>query len=76
MTQHMTTTEAADYLASIGTPFKAGTLEVWRSLGRGPRFKKIASRVFYTQADLDDFARGQFFQTVDSQDQSGRCAHE
>lgn len=77
MHQHLTTPEAADYLAKIGTPFKAGTLEVWRSQGRGPRFRKIASRVFYVPEDLDAFVlSGRAVQTVDSMDRDGRDAHE
>lgn len=50
--------EAAAYLAAIGCPFTFGTLEVWRSRGRGPRFHRVGGRVFYAPADLDAFAAG------------------
>ena len=52
------TMEAAAYLKSIGTPFSYNTLNLWRSLGRGPKFKKIGKKVFYEQSSLDDFSKG------------------
>lgn len=44
----------------------AGTLEVWRCHGRGPRYKKIGRRVFYDLVDLESFANAQTVETVDS----------
>lgn len=44
----------------------AGTLEVWRCHGRGPRYKKIGRRVFYDIKDLDMFANAFTVETVDS----------
>lgn len=69
MTTHpkaLNTKEAASYLKELGTPFSAGTLEVWRSQGRGPRYRKIFSRVVYMPADLDRFASGHLVETIDS----------
>ena len=62
----LNTKQAANYLKEIGTPFSAGTLEVWRSQGRGPRYRKVCRRVVYMPEDLDRFASGQVVETVDS----------
>lgn len=64
----LNTQEAAIYLKEIGTPFTAGTLEVWRSIGRGPRYRKVCRRVVYTPGDLDRFSEGQVVETIDSRD--------
>ena len=45
---------------------KAGTLEVWRSLGKGPRYKKIGRLVFYDIADLEEFANAHTVETRDT----------
>jgi hypothetical protein len=57
---------AAEYLNSLGLLFRAGTLCVWRSQGKGPRYKKIARKVFYEKTALDEFAKGHTVDTVDS----------
>lgn len=44
----------------------AGTLEVWRCHGRGPRYKKIGRRVFYDIEDLEAFVNAYTVETVDS----------
>jgi hypothetical protein len=62
----LNTKQAATYLKEIGTPFSPGTLEVWRSKGRGPRYRKVCNRVIYLPADLEAFARGQVVETTDS----------
>ena len=62
----LSTKEAASYLKSIGTPFSAGTLEVWRCQGRGPRFRRVNRKIFYTKEDLDQFIQGQVVETIDS----------
>lgn len=66
------TKEAAKILG-----LSAGTLEVWRCYGRGPRYKKIGRRVFYDVADLEAFANAETVETVDSLGlrDNGRCAH-
>ena len=66
METNMNTREAAKYLKEKGTPFKRGTLEVWRSQGRGPAYKKIGRSIFYTQNALDSFVQGETVSTVDS----------
>lgn len=43
-----------------------GTLEVWRSKGRGPRYRKIGWKVFYTVEDIQEFIDSQLIRTVDS----------
>ncbi len=55
------TTDAALILG-----LSAGTLEVWRCHGRGPRYKKIGRRVFYDVIDLEEFANAYTVETVDS----------
>ena len=61
------TRQAASYLEKRhNIPATPGTLEVWRSLGRGPRYKKVARWVRYDKNDLDCFATGQIVETVDS----------
>ena len=64
----LNTKEAALYLAERGTPFTAGTLEVWRCLGRGPRYRRVCNRVVYAPDDLDRFAAGQIVETIDSRE--------
>ena len=54
----MTTKDAASYLNNSGYPGTAKTLEVWRCKKRGPKYKKISSRVFYEKAWLDEFMAG------------------
>lgn len=34
---------------------RPGTLEVWRCLGKGPRFVKSGSRVVYRLQDINDY---------------------
>ena len=58
MAQNLNTKQAAIYLESKGTPFTFSTLEMWRSQGRGPKFKKVEGKVFYEKCDLDEFSRG------------------
>ena len=62
----LNTIEAAEFLEQLGTPFTPGTLEVWRSMGRGPRYRKVLRRVVYSPEDLEQFAKGQVVETVDS----------
>jgi hypothetical protein len=45
---------------------RRGTLEVWRSKRRGPRFKKIGRKVFYDLNDLEAFANANTVETTDS----------
>lgn len=62
----LSTREAAEYLAAIGTPFTHKTLEVWRCKGLGPRFYKVARKIFYDPADLERFSSGHAVETNDS----------
>ena len=64
--QNFTPREAVRYLKEAGAPFSHGTLEVWRCKKRGPRFKRIAGRVFYEKIDLDTFLNGTKVETIDS----------
>lgn len=52
--------------AALILGLSAGTLEVWRCLGKGPRYKKIGRRVFYEIVDLEAFANANVVETVDS----------
>ena len=62
----LNTKEAAAFLNELGTPFTPGTLEVWRSMGRGPRYRKVCRRVVYMPEDLQRFSAGQVVETTDS----------
>ena len=57
-TKLLTTAEASEYLTSQGVPYTKKTLEVFRCKKRGPRYKKIVSRVFYEKDWLDEFLAG------------------
>jgi hypothetical protein len=52
-TAHLTSWEAGLYLRTT-----ADVLRVWRSTGKGPRFKGRGHFVRYTKADLDEFMSG------------------
>ncbi|HHL34258.1 MAG TPA: hypothetical protein ENJ30_07845 [Desulfobulbaceae bacterium] len=53
------TIPAANYLTRIkGIPTAPSSLEVYRCQGKGPKYKKIGSRVFYTLPWLDEHAAG------------------
>ncbi len=69
MEKRLNTKQAAQHLKEAGAPFTAGTLEVWRSLGKGPSFIRVGgNRVFYLPSELDEFVIGQRVETVDSTD--------
>ena len=55
------TAEAAAHLG-----LSPGTLEVWRSLGRGPRYRKFGRRVMYAIFDLDSYAATHIVETCDT----------
>ncbi len=56
---NLTTTQAALYLSEVkGIPTSPKSLEVYRCQGKGPKFKKIISRVFYDIEWLDEYAQG------------------
>jgi hypothetical protein len=56
--------EAATYLTSIGCPISPGTLAnlaIDDNGGSGPSFTRVrASRVWYSRADLEAWARAQY----------------
>ena len=49
----LNTVEAAKFLA-----LKRGTLEIWRSQGKGPRFLKLGRAVRYRKIDLEEYLEG------------------
>jgi len=49
----MTTKQAAKFLK-----LAPGTLEVWRSQGKGPRYHKAGGRVLYLPEDLREWLEG------------------
>lgn len=59
--RRLNTHEAASRLG-----LRPGTLEIWRSLGKGPRYLKIGRRVFYEQEDIEAFAKAHMVETEDS----------
>lgn len=52
---------AAEYLS-----VSSGTLRVWRSQGRGPKYRKIGRIIRYEKADLDSWLNGHGVFTIDS----------
>lgn len=46
---------AVEYIQSKGAAYTKGTLAVYRSIGRGPKFWRVGGRVYYLEADLDDW---------------------
>ncbi|MCD6297979.1 MAG: DNA-binding protein [Deltaproteobacteria bacterium] len=56
--KNLNTIEAAAYLTSKGIPYSKKTLEVFRCKKRGPKYKKIVSRVYYERSWLDEFVAG------------------
>lgn len=49
---------AVEFLGKLGISFRPITLEVWRSKGKGPKFIKVARKVFYEEDDLIRFIVG------------------
>lgn len=54
----LTTRQASAFLTALGIPTAASSLEVARCKSRGPKYKKIGGRVFYTADWLDEYAAG------------------
>ena len=57
-TKLLNTKEASAYLTARGIPYSKKTLEVFRCKKKGPKYKKIVSRVYYEQSWLDEFMAG------------------
>lgn len=55
------TKEAAAHLG-----LSHGTLEVWRCLGKGPRYRKHGRRVLYDIADLQQYSDAHIVETRDT----------
>ena len=66
----LNTNEAAHYLREeLGVPVGTKkTLEAWRCLGRGPAYRRLCGRIYYSKEALEHFARGEKVETVDSMD--------
>ncbi len=47
------------------------TLDKMRVEGRGPRYLKVGSRVFYRQSDLDAYLEAAVVETTDSRARAG-----
>ena len=54
----LTTKQASAFLTALGIPTAASSLEVARCKSRGPKYKKIGGRVFYTADWLSEHAAG------------------
>lgn len=65
MPRNLTTPQAAQYLQDKGIRITPGTLNTWRSIGKGPAYKKVGRYVYYERETLDQFEQGQPFKTVD-----------
>jgi len=66
MPKNLNTKKAAEFLTGLGIPFSKKTLEIWRSQGRGPKYKRVGGSVFYTESALFEFSKGQSVETEDS----------
>lgn len=58
---HLNPHDAAGYLLTTHK-----VLANWRSLGTGPRYVKIGSKVFYRLVDLESFVSERLVETADS----------
>lgn len=54
LTTHHNTDQAAKILG-----LSRRTMETWRLGGKGPKFKKMGSRVLYSESDLVEFSEAQ-----------------
>ncbi|GAB6038047.1 hypothetical protein JCM15519_26060 [Fundidesulfovibrio butyratiphilus] len=61
MGKSLNTKDAAAFLG-----LSAGTLEVWRSQGKGPKYAKLGRRVLYDPADLESFRNARKVLTIDT----------
>lgn len=52
---------AAEYLS-----VSSGTLRIWRSKGRGPKYRKIGRMIRYDKSDLDVWLNSHGVLTIDS----------
>lgn len=52
---------AAEYLG-----VSVSTLNSWRSMGKGPRYVRLARKVVYRLADLEQFVEQAVVETTDS----------
>lgn len=48
--ERMATADASEYLGVA-----VATMNTWRTQGKGPKFYRLAGRVFYRRADLDAY---------------------
>lgn len=62
----LTVPEAAKHLG-VGV----STLDKMRMQGRGPRYLKLGSRIFYRQSDLDAYLEAAVVETTDSRARAG-----
>lgn len=58
---------AVEFFGKLGISFKPITLQVWRCQGKGPKFIKVARKVFYEQGDLLRFVIGDPSEMVNSE---------
>nr|WP_320010564.1 hypothetical protein [uncultured Desulfobulbus sp.] len=56
--QRVNTRQASAILTYLGIPTADSSLEVYRCQGRGPKYCKVASRVFYALPWLIEHAQG------------------
>jgi selenocysteine lyase/cysteine desulfurase len=66
MKRNLTPKEAAQYLQERGVRVSHGTLNIWRSQRRGPRYKRVGRHVYYEREDLDRFEQGVKIETTES----------
>jgi len=45
-----------------------GTLRIWRTPGKGPKYTKIGGTVFYKEADLQAYIDGHEFENTSQHD--------
>ncbi len=64
--KNLRTEEAAEYLRQLGIEISPNTMVMWRVHQRGPAYRKIVNKVYYDPEELERFAQGRIFHTLDS----------
>jgi hypothetical protein len=71
-TELFTTQKAVKYLTEAGFQVSMPTLDRYRGNRIGPRYIRIAKRIFYSKTALDDFLIGTEVYPTDSQSSLSR----
>ena len=73
MTEFLRRDRAAEYLQEQYGAYTTETLAKLACVGGGPKFRRMGRFPYYTQADLDDWARSRMSPPVSSTSELGQC---